>query len=81
MAVHIRLRRLGKNPKGMAYFRVSVFDKGKGRDSRCLEELGSYNCLTGASNLKRERLEYWVKNGAVMSDTVKSLYKKQKKEA
>ena len=33
MAVHIRLRRIGKNPKGKPHFRVSVFDSGLAREN------------------------------------------------
>ena len=36
MAVHIRLRRIGKNPKGKPHFRVTVFDERMGRDSRVI---------------------------------------------
>jgi small subunit ribosomal protein S16 len=79
MAVHIRLRRLGKNPKGRPHFRVTVFDERKGRDSRFIEELGYYTPTTGASKIDMERLGYWIKNGAQMSMTVKSLAKKAKK--
>lgn len=80
MAVHIRLRRIGKNPKGRPHFRVSVFDERKGRDSRSIEELGFYNPITGEAKIKKERIDFWVKNGAVLSPTVKSLVKKQQKE-
>ena len=80
MAVHVRLRRLGKNPKGKIFFRVAAFDERKARDGRILEELGSYNPYTGAAKLKKERIEHWVKNGAVLSDTVKSLLKKELKK-
>ncbi len=79
MAVHIRLRRLGKNPKGRPHFRVTVFDERKGRDSRFIEELGFYTPTSGVSRIDMERLEYWVKNGAQMSMTVKNLAKKAKK--
>lgn len=79
MAVHVRLRRIGKNPKGKPYFRISVFDERKGRDSSFIEELGSYNPLNGAAKIKQERIDYWVKNGAQLSATVKSLVKKSKK--
>lgn len=78
MAVHVRLRRIGKNPKGKPHFRISVFDERKGRDSRVIEELGSYNPLTGAATIKKEKMEKWIKNGAVLSPTVKSLVKKSK---
>jgi len=76
MAVHIRLRRIGKNPKGRPHFRLSVFDERSGRDSKCIEELGFYNPVSGFANIKQERLNYWVKNGAVLSETIKSLAKK-----
>ena len=79
MAVHIRLRRIGKNPSGKPHFRVTVFDERKGRDSSFLEELGYYNPLTGEAKIKKERIEAWVKNGAQLSATVKSLLKKQDK--
>ena len=79
MAVHIRLRRIGKNPSGKPHFRVTVFDERKGRDSSFLEELGYYNPVTGEAKIKKERVEAWVKNGAQLSATVKSLLKKQEK--
>ena len=78
MAVHIRLRRIGKNPKGKPHFRLSVFDERKGRDSRVIEELGFYKPTTGQAVFKKERLLEWVKNGAQLSVTVKSLLKKDK---
>ncbi len=76
MAVRIRLRRIGKNPVKKPHFRVSVFDERCSRDGRFIEELGFYNPITGLAKLKKERLEFWVKNGAQLSRTVKSLLKK-----
>jgi small subunit ribosomal protein S16 len=76
MAVHIRLRRIGKNPKGKPHFRIAAYDERTGRDGRVLEELGYYTPTTGEAKLKNERLQYWIKNGAVPSDTVRSLIKK-----
>jgi small subunit ribosomal protein S16 len=78
MAVHIRLRRIGKNPKKRPFFRITVFDHRRGRDSRIIEELGFYNPVNGSVQLKRERLDYWVKKGAQLSATAKSLAKKDK---
>ncbi|MCM8796802.1 MAG: 30S ribosomal protein S16 [Candidatus Omnitrophica bacterium] len=80
MAVHIRLRRIGKRPKGRAYFRVTVFDERKARDSKFIEEVGFYNPVTGEAKIKKERVEYWIKNGAQLSETVKSLMHKLSKE-
>jgi small subunit ribosomal protein S16 len=81
MAVHIRLRRIGKNPKGKPHFRVSVFDERKGRDGRVLEELGFYSPLSGESRIKTEKIKEWIKKGAQPSLTVKSLLKKENKNA
>lgn len=81
MAVHIRLKRIGKNPKARPHFRVAVFDERRGRDSRVIEELGFYNPVNKGYKLKRERIDYWVKNGAQLSPTLKGLIKKIGKEA
>ncbi len=78
MPVVIRLRRIGKNPKKRPHFRISVFDQRRGRDSRFIEELGFYNPVTGTAKMKKERLDFWVKNGAQLSATVKNLAKKTK---
>jgi len=79
MAVHIRLRRIGKNPVGKPHFRVTVFDERMGRDSRIIEELGYYKPVSGLAEIKKERLAEWVKKGAQLSTTVKSLLKKSNK--
>jgi small subunit ribosomal protein S16 len=69
----IRLARFGAKKK--PFYRVVVIEKERARNGRNLEVLGQYNPLAtpAAVNLKRERLDYWVKNGAQMSDTVKRL--------
>jgi small subunit ribosomal protein S16 len=78
MAVRIRLRRIGKNPAKKPHFRISVFDERRARDGRFIEELGFYNPVTGMVKVNKERVEFWVKNGAQLSQTVKSLVKKEK---
>lgn len=80
MAVHIRLRRIGKNPKKRPHFRVTVLDSRRGRDSKFIEEIGFYNPINGAAKIRKERLDFWVKNGAQVSSTVQSLVKKLEKE-
>jgi len=78
MSVVVRLRRIGKNPKKRPHFRISVFDQRRGRDSKFIEEIGFYNPITQAIKIKKERLDFWVKNGAQLSGTVKNLAKKSK---
>ena len=76
MAVRIRLRRIGKNPKKRPHFRLTVFDETRNRDGRFLEELGTYSPVTGSVTVKKERYDFWVKNGALASETIKRLVKK-----
>lgn len=76
--VRIRLRRIGKNPKKNPHFRISVYQSTKNRDGRSIEELGFYNPVSGSVKMNVERLNYWVKNGAQVSEIVKSLVKKNK---
>jgi len=76
MSVHIRLRRIGKNPKKHPHFRISAYERTRNRDGKAIEELGFYSPLTGEVKLNKERVAYWVKNGAQVSQTVKSLIKK-----
>ena len=78
MAVRVRLRRIGKNPKKRPHFRISVFDERRGRDSSFIEEIGFYSPVKGTVKINKERLEYWKKNGAQVSATIASLVKKIK---
>ncbi|MBQ6539570.1 MAG: 30S ribosomal protein S16 [Oscillospiraceae bacterium] len=75
MMVKIRLRRMGakKNP----YYRIVVSDSHSPRDGRFIEEIGLYDPLKNPAEIKvdAERAQYWVKNGAQPTDTVKRLLK------
>lgn len=79
MAVKVRLRRIGKNPKKKPHFRITVFEETRGRDGSFIEEIGFYNPVNGTIRIKLERLEYWKKNGAQVSPTISSLVKKLQK--
>lgn len=81
MAVRIRLRRIGKNPKKRPYFRVTVIDETRSRDGRFIEEIGFYDPTKNPPfiNINKERYDFWVNRGARPSETVKSLVKKLKK--
>ena len=72
----IRLARFGAKKKPS--YRVVVIDKERARNSRSVEVVGFYNPVSQPPvvNLKHERIEYWVKNGAQPSDTVTRLMKK-----
>ena len=81
MAVHIRLRKIGKRPKKNPHFRITVYHHTRSRDGRFIEEIGFYNPISNAMKVKKERLDFWIKNGAQLSLTVKSIIKKLNKEA
>ena len=72
----IRLARFGAKKK--PFYRVVVIEKERARNGRSLEVVGHYNPLTEPAKvvLKHDRLEYWTKNGAQMSETVKGLVEK-----
>jgi len=78
MAVVLRLKRFGTKRK--ISWRIVATDKRKPRDGRFIEELGFYDARKNPSNIKinKDRVLYWLKNGAVPSDTVKDLLKKEK---
>ena len=63
-----------KNP----FYRIVVADSRAPRDGRFVEEIGTYDPLAEPAAVKvdAERAQYWVKNGAQPTDTVKSLLKK-----
>ena len=69
----IRLRRAGS--KKRPFFRVVVTDSRAARDSSFVEVLGHYNARSKPETLQldRERLDFWVKKGALTSDTVRTL--------
>jgi small subunit ribosomal protein S16 len=81
MAVSIRLRREGALNR--PYYKVVVADSRSPRDGKFIEIVGTYDPKkTGHnSSLKIDRIEHWVSKGAQLSDTVRSLLKKNNKQA
>jgi small subunit ribosomal protein S16 len=77
MSVKIRLARHGS--KKRPFYRIVVADSEFPRDGRFLENVGTYNPLVDPAevSLKQERIKYWIDQGAIPTDTVKSLLKKE----
>jgi len=71
--VKIRLTRTGK--KHAPHYRIIAIQARTKRDGEALEYLGYYNPRTNPSTveLKKDRIEYWISNGAQPTDTVKRL--------
>ena len=77
MAVKIRLSRQGK--KKAPFYRLVVADSRSPRDGKFIELIGTYNPMTepAAISINEERALYWLKEGALPSDTARGLLKKQ----
>lgn len=76
MALKIRLRQQGRN--NYQTYRLVVADSRYPRDGKYLEMLGWYNpgLKEGNVSVNAERVNHWVKLGAILSERVKSLLAK-----
>lgn len=81
--VVIRLSRGGA--KKRPFYHVVVTDKRSARDGRCIERVGYFNPIAAGKdvrlNINRERVEYWLSQGAQPSERVQKLLKELAKEA
>lgn len=77
MPAKIRLMRVGR--KKVDQYRVVVADVRRPRDGRCLENIGYYHPQDEKSkiNINEERALYWLSKGAVPTEKVRNLLKKQ----
>jgi small subunit ribosomal protein S16 len=75
LAVKIRLRRMGA--KKMPTYRFVATDSRMPRDGRFIEILGHYNPIEKPARVgvNEEKVFYWLKQGAIPSDTVNSLFR------
>jgi len=77
MPVKIRLARHGA--KKQPFYRIVVADVESPRDGKYLEAVGTYNPLKDPAevSLKEERVKYWMSQGAIPTNTIKNLLKKE----
>ncbi|MEM8876182.1 MAG: 30S ribosomal protein S16 [Planctomycetota bacterium] len=79
MAVKLRLKRMGRTKR--PFYRLCAFNDRSPRDGKPIEELGWYNPMLPKgekrTNLNIERATYWLDTGAIPSETVSSLLKKE----
>jgi len=76
--LRIRLNRVGK--KKQPFYRIVVMDQRKARNSNYVEVVGHYDPRRQPVfiNLKAERIQYWLGQGAQPTDTVRSFLRRQK---
>jgi len=81
--VTIRLSRGGS--KKRPFYHVTVTDSRSARDGRFIERIGFFNPVARGQEerfrLDSERAQYWVSQGAQLSDRVGQLIKDSKKAA
>ena len=75
MSVKIRLMRMGA--KKRPFYRIVATDSRSRRDGEYLELVGTYNPINSEKDVKinEEVALKWLNNGAIPSDTVRSLFK------
>jgi len=75
--VTIRLARGGS--KKRPFYHITVADSRKARDSRFIERVGFFNPVARGQEerlrLDQARIDYWVSQGAQLSDRVAKLVK------
>ena len=76
--IKIRLARGGRVHRPI--YSIVATDSRSPRNGRFLEKLGQYdpNAKEALSGIKKDKLAHWLKQGAHLSDTVRSLLKKHK---
>ncbi len=79
MSISIRLKKMGK--KDQPFYRLVVADTLKKHEGAYIENLGWYNPLAEGDNylIKQDRIDHWIAQGARVSDTVKSLMRRNRK--
>ncbi|OGT78987.1 MAG: 30S ribosomal protein S16 [Gammaproteobacteria bacterium RIFCSPLOWO2_02_FULL_52_10] len=81
--VTIRLTRAGA--KKRPFYHIIVTDSRNKRDGRYIERLGFYNPIATAQEVEldidRERVGYWLSQGAKASDRVAKLIKMDQEKA
>ncbi len=81
--VTIRMARGGS--KKRPFYKIVVTDSRKPRDSGYIERLGFYNPRAKGQEvrleLKQERIDYWIAQGAQVSTRVNTLFKDAAKTA
>jgi small subunit ribosomal protein S16 len=76
LAVRLRLRRVGK--KKMPVYHIVAADSRTARSGKFLEIIGRYDPLQHPMQVstKDDRVFYWLKVGALPTDTVRSLFQR-----
>ena len=77
MSVKLRLARVGRKKK--PFYRIVATDSRSARDGRFIEVLASYSPIMDPEllSIREDRVLYWLDNGAVMTERVRSILKRE----
>ena len=77
MAVKLRLKRMGAKQK--PFYRIVAADARSPRDGRFIETVGTYNPISkpASVSIDEEKALKWLNNGAIPTDTVRSILSKE----
>jgi small subunit ribosomal protein S16 len=77
MAVKIRLTRKGTKKK--PFYRLVAADSEAPRDGKFLDILGSYNPMADPADVKlnKEKINQWLERGAIATESVRAILKKE----
>jgi len=79
MAVRLRLKRTGR--RNRPFYRIGAFHHTDRRDGEPVEDLGWYDPLVEDRDkgfeINEERARYWIEQGALPSETVRSMLKRR----
>ncbi len=75
MAVRIRLTRMGSRNKPV--YRIVASDSRRPRDGQYIEQIGTYNPAIDEVKVNEEVAMKWLSQGALPTDTARSLLSKK----
>ena len=77
MATKIRLKRIGR--RNRPFYRLIVIDSRKKRDGAAIEQIGWYNPIdpNNTYEINDERILHWLGEGAIPSNAVKKIMKRE----
>jgi small subunit ribosomal protein S16 len=81
MSVSLRMTRAGA--KKLPFYRIIATDRRSPRDGRYIEQVGIFDPLRNPPELRLDfdRIDHYIKTGAIPSETVRGLIKTARKAA
>ncbi|BBA84882.1 30S ribosomal protein S16 [endosymbiont of Pachyrhynchus infernalis] len=72
----LKIRLSKSKSKNNLYYKIVVIDSRKSKNSKFIEKVGFFNEKNKLLYINNNRVFFWIKNGAKLSDKVKYLINK-----